>query len=216
MRHIHPIQPIAVILLIIALIYFKRKSGPPAQGPGKGGKPGEPRPPVTKPVKPQDPPEVVFANLRRRALDSTPESLGLSVGEKEAYGAVMDMGIADSVVTLACFADGDAGLYYQTGGGMKGGGAHENVRKAAKEFVALAEKTLPFMSQLPGQTPSPANSLPLPEPGRVQFFVLTPRGAYAADMDREALGGQSEFSALFYSGQEVAAQMRQVQQQRST
>jgi hypothetical protein len=215
MRHIHPIQPILVIILIIVFIYLKRKSAPPSQGPGKGNKPGEPRSAVTRPVKPQEPPEVVFANLRRRALESTPESVGLSVGENEPYGAVMDMGIGDSVVTLACFADGDAGLYYQTGGGMKGGGAHENVRKAAKEFVALAEKALPLMIQIPGQASGLANSLPLPESGRVQFFVLTPRGAYAADMDREALGEQSEFSALFYSGQEVAAQMRQIQQQRA-
>ncbi|HJX26507.1 MAG TPA: hypothetical protein VJ885_01235, partial [Thermoanaerobaculia bacterium] len=139
MRHIHPIQLIALIILIVVFIYFKRKSAPPSQSPGKGGgKSREPRTVATRPVKPQDPPEVVFANLRRRALESTPDSLGLSgIGENEPYGAVMDMGIADSVVTLACFADGDAGLYYQTGGGMKGGGAHENVRKAAKEFVAL-------------------------------------------------------------------------------
>lgn len=209
MRHIHPIQPIALIILIVVFIYFKRKSAPPSQGPGKGGKTGEPRTVATRPVKPKDPPEVVFMNLRRRALESTPDSLGLSgIGENEPYGAVMDMGIADSVVTLACFADGDAGLYYQTGGGMKGGGAHENVRKAAKEFVALAEKALPRMS--------PANGQPLPEPGRVQFFVLTPRGAFSADVDRETLAEETELSSLFYSGQEVAAQMRQVQQQRST
>lgn len=206
MRHIHPLQPIAVIILIIVFIYFKRKSAPPS--PGKGGKTGEPRTVATRPVKPKDPPEVVFANLRRRALESTPDSLGLSgIGDNEPYGAVMDMGIADSFLTLACFADGDAGLYYQTGGGMKGGGAHENVRKAAKEFVGLAEKALPKMS--------PANGQALPEPGRVQFFVLTPRGAFSADVDREALAEEAELSALFYSGQEVASQMRQVQKQRS-
>lgn len=207
MRHIHPIQPIALILLIVVFIYFKRKSAPPT--PGKGGKTGEPRTVAAKPVKPKDPPEVVFANLRRRALESTPDSLGLNgIGENEPYGAVMDMGIADSVVTLACFSDGDAGLYYQTGGGMKGGGAHENVRKAAKEFVALSEKVLPKMSPVDG-------AAALPEPGRVQFFVLTPRGAFSTDVDRETLAEEAELSALFYSGQEVAAQMRQVQKQRS-
>jgi hypothetical protein len=205
MRHIHPIQPIALILLIIVFIYFKRKSGPSSSS--KGGKSAEPRTVATKPAKPKDPPEVVFANLRRRALESTPDSLGLSVGENEPYGAVMDMGIGDSVVTLACFADGDAGLYYQTGGGMKGGGAHENVRKAAKELVGLAEKALPKLS--------PSNGQALPEPGRVQFFVLTPRGAFSADVDRETLAEEAELSALFYSGQEVASQMRQVQKQRS-
>lgn len=212
MRHIHPLQPIAVIVLIIVFLYIKRKNAPPSKGPGKNA-PGEPRAAVTRPVKPQEPPEVVFMNLRRRALESTPDSLGLgsTIRDDEPYGALMEMGISDSVVTLACFADGDAGLYYQSGGGMKGGGAHENVRKAAKEFVALSQKGLHEMSPATG----PAVDQPLPEPGRVQFFVLTPRGAFRTDMDRESLG-ESGLSALFYCGQEVASQMRQVQQQRSS
>jgi hypothetical protein len=210
MEHIHPIQPIIAILLIAAFWYV-RKQKKAAQGPAKSGPGGQPRAAVERPARPVDPPEVVYANLRKRAFETSPQNLGQAgdVREDEAYGVVMEMGIGDTVLTLACFADGDAGLYYQSGGGMKGGGAHENVRKAAKEFVALAQKVIPRMS--------PATSQPLPEPGKVRFYALTPKGSLTAEVDRESLGeAQSPFAALFYSGQEVVAQMRQVQAQKAS
>ena len=43
-------------------------------------------------------------------------------------------------MTLACFGDGDASLFYKTGGGMVGGIGHESVRKAAKELTVLARR----------------------------------------------------------------------------
>lgn len=206
-----PFRLIPLILLAVAYWYIRKKKKE-AQGPAaKKGTPGAPRPAVQRPVKPAEPPEVVYANLRKRAFETSPQSLGQAgdVREDEAYGVVMEMGIGDSVLTLACFADGEAGLYYQSGGGMKGGGAHENVRKAAKEFVALAQKALPRMT--------PATSQPLPEPGQVCFYALTPKGLLTAAVNREALGeSQGPFTTLFYSGQEVVAQMRQVQAQKAS
>jgi hypothetical protein len=51
----------------------------------------------------------------------------------------------------------------------------------------------------------------------VRFYALTPRGTFTTETDRETLGeSQSELSALFSSGQEVVAQMRQVQAQRAS
>lgn len=208
MEHIHPIQVIGVIILAVALWYV-RKQKLAAKGPAKGAPGGPTR--AERPARPVDPPEVVYANLRKRAFETSPQNLGPAgdVKEDEAYGLVMEMGIADSVLTLACFADGDAGLYYQSGGGMKGGGAHENVRKAAKEFLALSQKVIPRMTRTTSQ--------PLPEPGKVRFYALTPKGLLTAEVDRESLGeSQSPFAALFYAGQEVVAQMRQVQAQKAS
>jgi hypothetical protein len=213
MDHIHPIQVIGVLILAAALWYV-RKQKMAAKGPKKSA-PGSPaaQPRAERPAKPVDPPEVVYANLRKRAFEMSPQNLGQAgdVREDEAYGVIMEMGISESVLTLACFADGDAGLYYQSGGGMKGGGAHENVRKAAKQFVALAQQDLPRM------TPAASASPPLPEAGMVCFHALTPKGILTAEVDREALGeSQGPFTALFYSGQEVVAQMRQVQAQKAS
>ncbi len=202
---------IVIVIALIAVFWYIRKRQKEAQGLGKKSGPGAPRPAVERPVKPVDPPEVVYANLRKRAFETSPQSLGQAgdVREDEAYALLMEMGIADTVLTLACFADGDAGLYYQTGGGMKNGGAHENVRKAAKEFMALAQKAIPGMEK--------ATGTPLPEPGKVRFYALTPKGLLTAEVDREALGeSQGPFTSLFYSGQEVVAQMRQVQAQKAS
>lgn len=210
MRHISPFQLIFMAALIAAFLYIRKKkaaeSGPAAL-PGRGGLP---RAVAERPAKPQEPPEVVFEKLRKRALETSADSLGQAgaVPENEPYGLLMEIGMPDSVLTLACFADGDAGLYYRSGGGMKGGIAHDNVRRVAKEFVALAPKALPKMV--------PATTHPLPGPGKVRFYALTQKGVFTREMDREALGeSPDEFSALFHSGQEVVTQMRQVQAQRS-
>lgn len=209
MSHIHPLQVIFLIALIVGLWYYRKKTAPPkvpAAGPG-----ATPRA-VASREKPKTemPAEAVYLSMRQRALETTPESLGAAgdVKDDQPYGVLMEMGMPDSTVTLACFANGDASLYYQTGGGMMGGIAHEPVRKAVKEFIGLAQKALSKMSR--------ATSLPVPDLGKVRFYALTPRGILAAESDREALGQtQNEFATLFYSGQEVVTQMRQVQGQRT-
>jgi hypothetical protein len=210
MQHIHPLEPIAVIVLIVFLIWYRRKQA--AENPAKGLKaPAAVSEPVRKrPVKPEQTPEEVYMHLRKQALETTPESLGQAgqVHNDEAYGVVMEMGLPSSVVTLACFADGDARVCYKTGGGMIGGGGHERVRKAAKELVLLAQKALPGMT--------PTTDFPLPEPDQVRFYALTPRGLRTVETGRQELGeAESELSRLFYSGQEVVTQMRQVQEQRA-
>ncbi|HXU44854.1 MAG TPA: hypothetical protein VN783_04970 [Thermoanaerobaculia bacterium] len=218
MKHIYLWEPITVIVLIFVWWYMRRKKAAGAPpGPAKSDSGAMARvaaermlAETARPQKPSEPPEVVYMNLRRKALATTPEELGVAgqVHNDEPYGALMEMGIADSAMTLACFADGEAGLYYQSGGGIKGGGAHDAVRRAAKELIALSGKLLPTMRPAPEQ--------PLPGPGRVQFYVLTPRGIFGAEMDREVLGESGGgFSKLFLSAQEVATQMRQIQAQRS-
>jgi hypothetical protein len=189
---------------------MRRKKAQEAGGASKG--PGPQQPGAPKVVKPKDPPEVVYMNLRKKILETPRESLGLpgepgEVRPTEPYGLVMEMGLSDSAVMLACFANGDAGVYYQTGGGMKGGLAHESVRKASKELVAQAEKAYPKMIRASGQ--------PVPGPGRVRFYVLTSRGLLTAETDREALADPGNpLGPLFTSGQEVVSQMREVQEQR--
>ena len=111
-------------------------------------------------------------------------------------------------VTLACFATGDASVYYRTGGGMVGGIGHENVRNIAKEFVDQARTVLPRMIQ--------PNGYPLPGNDRIRFYALTAKGPYTVEADRETLADpESDLAPLYYTGQEVVSQMRQVQEQKS-
>lgn len=206
MRNIHPIQPILTIILIAVLWYMRKKKK--GQEVAKGG-PGEPRAAVTRPKEPkeQKTPEQVYMDLRQRALQRMPGSLDVELKENQPHGLVMEMGVSNSVVTLACFADGDAGVYYKDGGGMKGGIGHESVRKAAQEAIALCEQVLPRMIQ--------TTNFPSPGQDRVRFYVLTPQGVFTTETGRQALADQNALSPLFYAGQEVVSQMRLVQEQRS-
>ena len=208
MEHITPTKIIIVLLLAAVFWYMKRK---PGSGKATPGAPGRDVPAARPGVaKVEKSPEEVYMSLRDAALRKDPEQLFLPDGLKpdEPYGALMEMVISNSVVTLACFGDGDAGIYYRTGGGMKGGGAHENVRRAAKQFVALAHRALPRMTK--------TDTHPLPEGEKVRFYALTPKGTFTTEAHRQSLGGgENELSALFYSGQDVVAQMRQVQEQKA-
>jgi hypothetical protein len=208
---INPVILILTIALIGVFVYLQRKkkqqAAPPAPKVDKDAALREEVDRIT--AKSADSPETVYMNLRAQALDTGPSRFAALPDRQpdDPYGALMELGIPNSVVTLACFADGDAGLYYKTGGGMKGGIGHENVRKVSKEFVALAKQALPKMGKTTSQ--------PLPDPDRVRFYVLTPQGTFTTETDRETLGeSQGELSVLFYAGQEVVSQMREVQEQR--
>lgn len=200
--HIYPWEVISILLLVAGLIYFRRKNQPATT-----------RDPVTGrkiAAKVSQTPEEAYMDLRRQAIETDPQRLVLPGGRKpeDVFGVVMEMGISSSVVTLACFADGDARVYYKTGGGMIGGISHENVRAASKDLVARAQKAQGRMIK--------TTAYPLPADDRVRFYVLTGRGALTTETSRQALGErQSELSALFTSGQEVVAQMRQVEEQRT-
>jgi len=214
--HVNPVILTLTIVLIVVFVVMQRRkrqqAGPPPPAALKAERDAALRAEVDRltAAKPEDPPEVVYANLRALALETSPSRFAALPDRQPAdpYGALMEMGISSSVVTLAAFADGDASLYYRNGGGMKGGIGHEPVRKAAKEFVALAKRALPRMQ--------PASAYPLPEDGRVRFYVLTPQGVVTTETDRETLGeSDGELTVLFQSGQEVVARMRQVQEERT-
>ena len=204
MRHIHPIQPILVILLVVVLWYMRKKQGPQPDA-AKGG-PGEPRAAVTKP-KEEKTPEAIYMDLRQKALQRMPGSIDVELRENQPHGLVMEMEMSGSVVTLACFVDGDAGVYYKTGGGMKGGIGHETVRNAAKAAIELTEPVLPRMIK--------TTNFPPPGAERVRFYVLTSQGVFTTETSRQSLSEQSALSPLFYAGQEVVSQMRMVQEQRA-
>ena len=193
--HIYPWEVILVIICAAAYFYLRRQKSQQAAAA------------VAKRAK--ETPAEAFMRLRQEALETPIASLGLpgEIKPNEPFGILMEMGVPSSVVTLACFANGDARLYYKTGGGMVGGISHEKVRKAAQVFTGLARKAMARMSRV--------TNFPVPREDRVRFYVLTPRGVFSTETDREALGEPgNELAPLFYSGQEVVTEMRQVQEAR--
>jgi hypothetical protein len=215
MSHIYWWEPVSVIALVLFYLYLRKRSQAQGANAAKPAPASGPAAPAITAVRPrpgaaEDSAES-YSSRRRRALEVTPEQLGLAsaLAEDEPYVLVMEMGISNSVVTLACFANGDASLLNQNGGGMIGGISHEPVRKAAREFLAHGRDAVSQMAKAPRAA--------LPADGRVRFHAVTPLGLYSVEVDREELGEPgSEFSALFYAGQAVVTQMREVQSQRAS
>jgi hypothetical protein len=213
------IRIVLIVALIVVFVLMKRK-----QRQASGGKPAaKPAATETGAARPQPKaersPEEIYMGLRKKAFAAVPERLGLSgaVAEGQAYGGVMEMGLSASVVTLVCLANGEASVYYRTGGGMVGGGGHENVRKVAQSFVEKLQRALPVMQPSPEQ--------PLPGVDQIRFYALTPKGIRFVERSREQLGEffeekttvgpDAELASLFRAGQVVVTEMRLVQEQRT-
>lgn len=202
----HPIQPILVAILAAVLYYLRRKSAADSSS-----KSGSKSPAATttapKPGKPKDTPELLHQRQRQQALKVKREALGLPAlpaDSDELHGLLMEMQIAGSVATLACFANGDAILLSQAGTGLSAGARRENVREAVRQAIALAQQAFPRMT--------PATTQPLPGADQVRFYALTPRGVFGVDTDRATAGQPSNaLSPLFYAGQEVVSQMRKAE-----
>ncbi len=144
------------------------------------------------------------------ALETTPASIGITPepGNTEPWGILMEMGRPGGVATLVAFATGDASLYFSTGGGVIGGVTHENVVRAARHFVSTAQGYTDRMEIV--------TTTPLPDPGKVRFYLLTPQGILAAKADEKDLGKRRhELSPLFYAGQEVITELRLISEQQS-
>lgn len=145
----------------------------------------------------------VYIGLRKQALEMSPASIDVAVESDsiKPWGILMEMGYPKGVATLVSFATGDASLYFSTGGGVLGGITQESVGSAAKRFVSMAQYHTGRMET--------ATSYPLPDPGKVKFYVLMPQGVLAAEDSAEELGrGKSDLSPLFYAGQDVITRLR--------
>jgi hypothetical protein len=148
--------------------------------------------------------EHTFHGLRDMALTASPAGLNLQLDDSEvtAFGVLMEIGFPAATITLTSFVSGDASLYFSTGGGIIGGIGHESVRKAARRFVDSAQQFLGKMEK--------AAEFPLPAKGKTRFYAITNHGVYRSIefSENDLVDKMSEFSPLFYAGQDVISQIR--------
>ncbi len=113
-----------------------------------------------------------FDGLRNMAFSATPEQLNLSlpIDKIIVYGIVMDWGMSGATATIVSYQTGDASLYLSSGGGVIGGGQHENVNSAAKRFVSLGQRFIDKAIK--------TEKTPLPENDLIRFYLLTNKGIY--------------------------------------
>jgi hypothetical protein len=144
-----------------------------------------------------------YEGLRGMALDVTPDHLQLTLpnDQTKVYGVVMDWDIGSGIATLISFETGDASMYLSSGGGMIGGGQHENVSKAVRAFVDKAQTYL-------GKT-NKIEKTPLPDKNSVRFYLLTNKGKFSAQENLKNFGNNtSDWLPLFEEGNKVISELR--------
>ena len=141
--------------------------------------------------------------LREQALTVRPDELGLAptTARQHVWGVLMELGYPQAVATLVALGDGTTSLYISTGGGIIGAGEHPPVRAAAERFLGAIESHLAGFQ--------PAAETPLPQTGRVRFYVRTFTDTLGAEADEQDLGhGRHQLSPVFHAGHAVITEMR--------
>src|SRR5258706_16318880 len=144
----------------------------------------------------------VYAGLRKMIFETKPANIGV---KEPVWGVLMETGYPKAVATLVALADGTVSLYFSNGGGLIGLGPHAGPKRAAQTFLASAQK---FSTQL-----QPTGSNPLPKPSNTRFYLLTGNGVLTAEAKEDDLGNNRHpLAPLFFSGQELIAEVRAVDQ----
>lgn len=147
--------------------------------------------------------ENAFEDLRNMAFSATPEQLGLSLPNDKTvvYAVIMDWEMGGATATTVSYQTGDASLYLSSGGGVIGGGQHQNVNSAAKQFVSLAQTFLDKTTK--------TETTPLPAIEEVKFYLLTNKGVFAGQETMKNFeNNSSPWLKLFEEGNNVLTELR--------
>ena len=147
--------------------------------------------------------ENAFEGLRNMAFTATPEQLGLSLPTDKTvvYGVIMDWRMGGATATTVSYQTGDASLYLSSGGGVIGGGEHQNVNSSAKQFVTLAQTFLDKTTK--------TETTPLPDKDIVKFYLLTNKGIYVGqETINNFENNSSTWLKLFKEGNNVLTELR--------
>jgi hypothetical protein len=145
-----------------------------------------------------------MSGLRERALTLIPSEIGAAPSNERpnVWGLLMETGHPQGAASLVTFADGSTSLYFSNGGGVIGAGEHAPVRATAEAFLSAAEAQLEEFERV--------DEFPLPELGRVRFYVRTFSDVLAAEADEQDLGhNRHKLSSVFHAGHAVIAAVRQ-------
>ena len=137
------------------------------------------------------------------AFTATPEQLGLSLPSDKTivYGVVMDWEMGGAVATTISYQTGDASLYLSSGGGVIGGGQHQNVSSAAKQFVNLAQTYLDKAVK--------TEVTDLPSTDEVKFYLLTNKEIFVGQEQMNNFeNNSSKWLQLFEDGNKVFTELR--------
>ena len=152
--------------------------------------------------------EGVSMELREIALNLDPNEIGITKEnfKHPVWGLLMETGFSDGSFTLVALADGATSLYFSNGGGIIGGGEHQNVRDATGHLLVGAQYFF--------ETSTPTSEFPLPKDGEVLFYFLSFDGVSVYSAKEDDLGNQRDkLSNLFFAGHDVISELRKIEQQ---
>ncbi len=147
--------------------------------------------------------ENTFEGLRKMSFTVTPEQLGLKLQSDKTivYGVIMDWEMGGATATTVSYQTGDASLYLSSGGGVIGGGQHQNVNSAAKQFVSLGQTYLDKTTK--------TETTPLPSVDEVRFYLLTNNGVFVGkEQMKNFENNSSPWLKLFEEGNNVLTELR--------
>ena len=111
-----------------------------------------------------------------------------------------------TTATTVSYQTGDASLYLSSGGGVIGGGQHQNVNSAAKQFVTLAQTFLDKTAK--------TETKPLPATDEVKFYLLTNKGVFVGQETMKNFENKSSsWLKLFEEGNNVITELRKTTEQ---
>ena len=147
--------------------------------------------------------ENAYEELRNMAFKVTPEQLDISLPTDKTivYGVVMDWEMGGATATTVAYQTGDASLYLSSGGGVIGGGQHQNVNSASKQFISLAQTFLDKTTK--------AEKTSLPTTNEIRFYFLTNKGVYVGQEQMKNFENNSSlWQKLFEEGNNVLSELR--------
>lgn len=145
----------------------------------------------------------MFRRLRGGVLtlDPTAEGMPPAGSGSSVWGVLLDIGLGDGTATLVSLADGTTSLYTSTGGGMAGGGRHEEVAAASLDFLSTVDAALERFE------PDPDDELP--KAGRITIRALTHAGRMRAEAAEKSLRRVDHpLHDLYGAGQRVISRLR--------
>jgi hypothetical protein len=152
-------------------------------------------------------PADIYAGLRQRILELVPEEAGIAPVPElpRVWGLVMDTTYERGGYTLIALADGTTSLYTTTGGGIIGGGEHDQVVTATLTALRVLEAHL---DQLP-----PAVDDTLPPIDGVTLRALTYDGQRSIIAAEQDLGeGRHPQAEIFHAAHNVISELRRIEE----
>lgn len=114
----------------------------------------------------------------------------------EPLAVVMDVGLADGVVSVVATGDGDASLHLSDGRAVLDAKENFGIRNAAFGFLREAARHRAAFAR--------TSKFLYPGPGRVRFYVRTGDGVYVMERGLNALAnGEDELAGLLIAADEL-------------